>query len=133
MNFLKGVWSKFKALKMWQKILVVILLLSVIGAFPGTSDSSNINTPITQSQTPSPEPVEKTTLNILDESSVNWNNYAPSVKQSIADLVDAGDCTKLQNEFDIADGNNVAQLNRVGENNADLMSLLYDQMQKLGC
>ncbi len=55
------------------------------------------------------------------------------MKQRIADLIDAGDCQNLQAEFDVADQNNVAQRNRTGENNASLMSLLDDQMQKIGC
>jgi len=132
-NFLKKLWSKFLTLKVWQKALVVLLLVSFVGALTGTSETSKTPNSTAQSQPVSPEPVEKSTLDLLDEYSVDWNNYSPTVKQRIAELVDAADCTNLQNEFDNADSNNEAQRNRTGESNADLMSLLDDQMKKIGC
>ena len=40
MNFLKQFWNKFLGLKIWQKAIVLILVLSVGGAFTGPSDTA---------------------------------------------------------------------------------------------
>ena len=69
----------------------------------------------------------------MNNSSVNWANYATAVKQGITDLIDAQDCEGLQSRFDSADNNNEAQRNRTGESNVDLMSLLDNEMQNIGC
>ena len=134
MQFIKTIWSKFQALKVWQKIITVVLILSVIGAFTGTGESSDTSsTSVTDSQSASPEPKELTTLDKLSDSNVKWENYADTVKQRIADLIDAQDCASLQTEFDIADQNSEATRNRTGDSNANLMSLIDDQMRKIGC
>jgi len=132
MGFLKTLWAKFLGLKTWQKVLVIILVGSMVaGGFTGSGQSGE------SSDNPTPVVTEEakpeTTLDIISDSDVKWENYAPAVKQRIADLIDAGDCENLQVEFNIADQNNVAQRNRTGESNADLMSLLDDQMKKIGC
>ncbi len=132
MGFLKSLWAKFLALKAWQKLLVILIVGSMVaGGFSGSGQSEE------SSNNPAPVVTEEakpeTTLDIISNSDVNWENYAPAVKQRIADLIDAGDCENLQAEFNVADQNNVAQRNRTGENNADLMALLDDQMKKIGC
>ncbi len=132
MGFLKTLWTKFSGLKTWQKVLVIVLLGSMVaGGFSGSGESgvsSDKPTPVvTEEATP------ETTLDVISKSNVKWENYAPAVKQRIADLIDAGDCQNLQAEFDVADQNNVAQRNRTGENNANLMALLDDQMKEIGC
>ena len=127
MKFLKILKDKFSCLKTWQKIVLVVLVLALFGSITGTGDSSQ-----TTSETQNNSAVE-TTLDRLNNSSVNWANYAPAVKQGITDLIDAQDCEGLQSRFDSADNNNEAQRNRTGESNVDLMSLLDNEMQNIGC
>jgi hypothetical protein len=135
MGFLKTLWTKFLGLKTWQKVLVIVLAYvvgsMVAGGFSGSGQSGESSDKPTPVVTQEAQP--ETTLDVISKSNVKWENYAPAVKQRIADLIDAGDCQNLQTEFDVADQNNVAQRNRTGENNASLMSLLDDQMQKIGC
>lgn len=134
MQLIKTIWSKFQAMKLWQKIITVVLILSLIGAFTGSGESSDSSsTATTQSESPSPEPKVLTTLDKLSDSNVKWENYADTVKQRIADLIDAQDCTSLQAEFDIADQNSEATRNRTGESNANLMALIDDRMREIGC
>jgi hypothetical protein len=40
MTFIKKVWSKFLGLKLWQKILTVLLLVSLFGAMGGSGSTS---------------------------------------------------------------------------------------------
>jgi len=70
---------------------------------------------------------------VTDNSGVNWSDYAPTVKTRIEELIQSGDCSGLQTEFDVADQNDAAQRNRVGVGNADLMNYINTSMQKLGC
>jgi hypothetical protein len=134
MKFIKMIWAKFTALKVWQKVVTVIVVLSIISALTGTTSSENNSSEsVTTSESPSPEPKALTTVEKLSDSNVKWENYAETVKQRIADLIDAEDCTSLQAEFDIADQNSEATRNRTGESNANLMALIDDQMRKIGC
>jgi hypothetical protein len=103
----------------------------VAGGFSGSGDSGVSSDKPTPVVTEEAQP--ETTLDVISKSNVKWENYAPAVKQRIADLIDAGDCQNLQAEFDVADQNNVAQRNRTGENNANLMGLLDDKMKEIGC
>ena len=79
------------------------------------------------------ETSSSTSSTVTDNSGVNWSDYAPIVKTRIEEFIQAGDCTNLQAEFDVADQNNAAQQNRVGVGNADLMNYINTSMQKLGC
>ena len=133
MNFLKSLWRKFSGLKTWQKFVTVVLILSLFGAISGSGNSGKTSDSDSQTQIESEVPVEETTLDILSKSSVNWDNYSPAVKSLIAELIDAQDCEGLQTQFDNADANNTAQLNRTGESNAELMSLLDDEMRNIDC
>jgi hypothetical protein len=45
----------------------------------------------------------------------------------------AGDCAGLQAEFDVADANDAAQRDRVGDGNADLMQYIDDKLEAAGC
>jgi hypothetical protein len=115
-------------------VVTVIVVLSIISALTGTTSSENNSSEsVTTSESPSPEPKALTTVEKLSDSNVKWENYAETVKQRIADLIDAEDCTSLQAEFDIADQNSEATRNRTGESNANLMALIDDQMRKIGC
>jgi hypothetical protein len=132
MGFLKTLWTKFLGLKTWQKVLVIVLIGSMAaGGFSGSDQSGESSDQPTPVVTQEAQP--ETTLDLISKSNIKWENYAPAVKQRIADLIDADDCQGLQTEFNTADQNNTAQRNRTGESNANLMSLLDDQMKKIGC
>ena len=133
MNNLKKLWTKFLSLKTWQKVIVLLLILSVLSAITGTSNDASTKSSADVSENISTDPVVKSTLDILNDSSVNWDNYAPAVKQRIADLVEAGDCANLQIEFNNADSNNDTQRSRTGESNSELMILIDEQMKSLNC
>ena len=62
-----------------------------------------------------------------------WENYSPEVKKRIHNLIKNKDCQELQNEFNIADQNNEAQIRRTGRNNAELLDFIDTNMYKLGC
>lgn len=62
-----------------------------------------------------------------------WERYSPNVKSRIYELIKKKDCDGLQHEFNLADDNNQAQLNRTGRNNAELMNFIDDKMIELGC
>lgn len=66
-------------------------------------------------------------------SSVPWEDYDPSVKETIDRMAKAGGCPGLQEQFDIADQNNEATMARTGHNNADLMDYIYEAMRDAGC
>jgi hypothetical protein len=99
-------------------IAASLVSLVVIGMFgdSGTSQTSS-----------------STSTAVTDNSGVNWSDYAPTVKTRIEELIQSGDCSSLQTEFDVADQNDAAQRNRVGVGNADLMNYINTSMQKLGC
>ena len=64
---------------------------------------------------------------------VVWADYSPSVKTNIDTLIESADCEGLQKEFDNADANNEATMNRTGHNNAGLMDYIDAGMRKAGC
>lgn len=43
------------------------------------------------------------------------------------------DCQGLQNEFNIADQNNEAQMRRTGRNNAELLDFIDNAMANMDC
>lgn len=108
-----------KRLKGRTAILVLgaIGIVAVVTALGLSLDDSDDTTPSAPAQS----------------SSVDWENYSPSVKARIDSLAAAGDCSGLQREFDIADENDDAQRARVGSGNADLMSYIDDKMRATGC
>ena len=99
-------------------VVVFFIVIPVIGGMLGGSDTSKTSTSPTVAS---------------DNSGVKWSNYAPAVETRIKDLIQSADCANLQKEFDIADQNDAAQRNRVGEGNANLMDYINTSMQKLGC
>ena len=70
---------------------------------------------------------------VIDDSEVDWENHAPSVKTRIDALAAARDCAGLQLEFDTAEANSDAQYERTGDNNADLMGYIDARMAAAGC
>lgn len=64
---------------------------------------------------------------------VPWEDYDASVKERIDSMGSAADCSGLQTEFDTADGNNEATMNRSGHNNADLMDYIDEWLVIAGC
>ena len=90
-------------------IAVSFASLIVIGMFGGSGTSETSSSTISAA---------------TDNSGVNWSDYAPTVKTRIEELIQSGDCSSLQAEFDVADQNDAAQRNRVGVGNADLMNYI---------
>lgn len=62
MGFLKNIWEKFRSLKTWQKIVVVLIVLSVIRAAGGSASSS---TPPSSSSTPSASATPKASKAVI--------------------------------------------------------------------
>ena len=69
---------------------------------------------------------EATTTTTEDDSGVDWSDFAPTVRTRIEELVAAGDCAGLQQEFDNADAND-------NPSKADLMTYLDREMEAAGC
>jgi len=110
-----------KRAKKIKLIAVLILVLPVvIGLLLPDSDSGA-------------DKSTSSTAVVSDNSGVKWSDYSPTVKTKIEELIQSGDCSSLQTEFDIADQNDAAQRNRVGVGNADLMNYIDSSMRKLGC
>jgi hypothetical protein len=65
--------------------------------------------------------------------SVDWENYAPSVRSRIDSLASSRDCSGLQHEFDTADANSDLQRDRTGDGNADLMAYIDGKLRDAGC
>lgn len=96
----------------------------------GCSTSAGTTTPATTpaASTPAePTPAEPV------RSQVPWEDYDATVKTRIDDATEAGDCVLLQAEFDTADANNAATMNRTGHNNADLMVYIGEALELAGC
>jgi hypothetical protein len=66
-------------------------------------------------------------------SSVDWENYAPSVRSRIDSLAASHDCQGLQQEFETADANDGLQRDRTGDGNADLMGYIEGKLKDAGC
>lgn len=84
----------------------------------------------------SSEVVEEPTSEVVetpDRTEVEWADYDTSVKTTIDDLEAAKDCAGLQSQFDIADANGEATMNRVGHNNAKLMGYIDEALKAAGC
>ena len=55
------------------------------------------------------------------------------MKVRIDEYISAVDCAALQSEFDLADANSDATLNRTGHSNVALMTYIDDGMRSIGC
>jgi hypothetical protein len=66
-------------------------------------------------------------------TAVEWEDYDASVQVRIDEMQTAADCAGLQGEFDIADANSTATLNRTGHSNANLMSYIDEALRLAGC
>ena len=67
------------------------------------------------------------------KESVPWSDYSPTLKSDLDSLASAMNCQELQSQFDIADQNNQATIERTGHNNADLMGYIDSLMQNASC
>jgi len=67
------------------------------------------------------------------DDSVDWENYSPAARQRIDRMATRGDCAGLQEEFETAEANNVAQRQRTGDGNDDLMGYINMKMEQAGC
>lgn len=110
-----------KSAKKIKLIAVLILILPIVIGLLLPDSNSGVDNSTTSSTV------------VSDNSGVKWSDYSPTVKTRIEELIQNGDCSSLQAEFDIADQNDAAQRNRVGVGNADLMNYLDSSMRKLRC
>lgn len=67
------------------------------------------------------------------ESSSWWDKYDPSVRVRIDNFAAAGDCSGLQEQFDIAYANRVATQVRLFHGTADLLGYIDQKMRAVGC
>jgi hypothetical protein len=68
-----------------------------------------------------------------DRAEVPWADYFADVKQRIDQATRQGKCKALQHEFDIADANSDATMERTGHSNANLMSYIDEALREAGC
>lgn len=94
--------------------IALALLLTGCSASSGTTEST------------APAVEQKT-------DSVQWEDYGSTLKADIDALTAAKDCNGLQEQFDNADANNPATMERTGHNNAELMGYLDKAMKTAGC
>ena len=65
---------------------------------------------------------------------VQWQDYKTAdLKSQIDALASAKDCAGLQEQFNNADTNNTATMNRTGHNNAELMRYIDARLRDAGC
>ena len=103
---------------------VALLTLTLAGCAPSRAEPS--------APAPSDVPAEVTPTE-SDRTEVPWEVYAPEVREGIDAATEAADCAALQAEFDTADANSEATMNRTGHNNADLMAYIDEAMRTAGC
>jgi len=80
-----------------------------------------------------PDPEAIPTSTELSRAPVQWEDYAAELKANIDDMAALPDCAGLQNEFDIADANSEATMDRVGHGNAELMRYVDEAMRLAHC
>jgi hypothetical protein len=100
-------------------------------AIPSEGPASAPAEPEPPSETPSPEPEPEAPR--TPDADVDWENYAAEVRTRIDALGAAGDCAGLQQEFDTAAANDIAQWSRTGSGNADLMQYIDEWLTLAGC
>lgn len=59
--------------------------------------------------------------------------YAVAVQERIDELANGENCNALQDEFDTAEANNEAMIERTGSGTADLMEYIDGRMREAGC
>jgi hypothetical protein len=69
----------------------------------------------------------------VERAAVQWDDYAPEVRQRIDDATEAGDCTTLNEEFQTAVANNDTVASRTDHNNSDLMEYIDEASDIAGC
>lgn len=124
MNALKNFWDlRSRKQRIWIVIVLSVIVLSIVGNLTGgtNSDESKVSPVTTPSETADPR------------TEVQWEDYAPSVKTRIDDMMVAKDCAGLQEQFDVTDSNNAATMNRTGHNNSKLMMYEMEAMEIAGC
>jgi hypothetical protein len=70
---------------------------------------------------------------VSDRQTVEWEDYSPGVQDRIDVLEAEQDCAALQDEFDTADANSAATLERTGHSNANLMGYIDEALELAGC
>lgn len=99
----------------------VVILLGGCGGDPAPTDTASTT------------PAATAPAGAVNDVSVPWEDYAPTVKQDIDAMTADKDCTGLQAEFNTADANNQSTMNRTGHSNADLMAYIDNAMKIAGC
>ena len=102
---------------MRNRVLLAIGALILVGAYVGGRGGS-----------PTPAEVRPAPV-----ATVQWADYAPGLQTRIVAMANAKDCDGLQSEFDVADANNAATLDRTGHNNAELMAFIDASLREAGC
>jgi hypothetical protein len=102
---------------------------------PEPTPASTTQPASSESEEPSPPATEESTEAAPWRPSmdVDWENYSPNVKRRVDRMGKREDCDGLQHEFDVAEANDVAQRNRTGDGNADLMGYIDEWMQHAEC
>jgi hypothetical protein len=109
---------------MLSRMRIMGTLLVVI-ALAGCSASPQREVPVDESPV-AEAPADARTV-------VEWEDYDASVTVRIDDLQSAADCAGLQGEFDTADANNAATLDRTGHSNLNLMTYIDEALRLAGC
>jgi hypothetical protein len=69
----------------------------------------------------------------VSDVNVDWENYAPHVRERLGVAIGVGDCDALMREIDNAETNNDAQRERVGDGNDDLIMYIEALAHEEGC
>jgi hypothetical protein len=90
--------------------------------------------PVEEMQSPEAEQLQAPEAEELDaRSDVPWADYDASVQVRIDELQQAADCAALQEEFDTADANSAATMDRTGHGNSALMLYIDEALRLAGC
>lgn len=100
--------------------VAAVLLLSGCSVSESGSTETGVSTEETQPSTP-------------NRTEVEWEDYDPSVKANIDSLEASKDCAGLQSQFDNADANSDATMNRTGHNNSKLMMYIDEALKAADC
>lgn len=105
-------------MKRWGALIVVVMVAAL-----GGCDGDVPYTPAEPTRTTIP----------VEADPVPWEDYDASVKVRIDELIAAGDCAGLQDQFDAAWANSDQTRDRTGHGNEGIMRYINDAMTAAGC
>ena len=127
-------WGRVKAWSLKTKIIVGVILLVVVAALAGGGEDTGDRQVAEHEETGLTETESNEDAEPEGPATeVDWENYAPEVKQRIDRMAKKGNCPGLQEEFDVAEANGTAQRNRTGDGNSDLMGYIDEQLRLADC